>query len=45
MEMLIGAAGATWIAVAAVFTFGLARAAAAAPPFEVEPPRPLHLVG
>ncbi|MBM7516526.1 hypothetical protein [Nocardioides nitrophenolicus] len=41
MEMLIGAAGATWIAAAAVLTFGLARAAASERPFHAEAQREL----
>lgn len=45
MEMLIGAAGAMWVAAAAVFTFGLARAAAAERPFFAEEQRELGLVG
>lgn len=45
MEMLIGAAGAMWVAAAAVFTFGLARAAAHERPFHVEGQRELGLVG
>ncbi|GAA1520029.1 hypothetical protein [Nocardioides humi] len=44
MEMLIGAAGAIWVAAAAVVTFGLARAAATQPPFQVEGQRELGLV-
>lgn len=45
MEMLIGVAGATWVAAAAVFTFGLARAAAHERPFFAEEHRRLGLVG
>lgn len=45
MEMLIAAAGTTWVAAAALFTFGLARAAAAERPFFAEGERELYRVG
>ncbi|WP_408898161.1 hypothetical protein ACJ5H2_03430 [Nocardioides sp. R1-1] len=41
MEMLIGAAGAVWVAAAAVFTFGLARVAHAERPYHAESRREL----
>ncbi len=44
MDILLGV-GATWVAAAAVITFGLCRAAAEPRPFQIEKPRPLHLVG
>lgn len=36
MEMLIGVAGAMWVAAAAAFTFGVGRAAVDDAPFRVE---------
>ncbi|WP_158296476.1 hypothetical protein [Nocardioides albidus] len=45
MEMLIGVAAGVWVAAAAVFTFGLARASAHERPFRVEERRRLDRVG
>ncbi|WP_275669417.1 hypothetical protein [Nocardioides albidus] len=44
MNIVVGLVAA-WIAVAAVFTFGVARALARSAPFEVEAESELDLVG
>ncbi|WP_436698013.1 hypothetical protein [Nocardioides sp. BYT-33-1] len=45
MDMLIGVAGAMWVAAAAAFTFGVGRAAAEDSPFRVEEPQEFRPVG